>query len=235
MTTTGTFCFQGCKGLLTYSCIGDAFTTHAFAITAIDHICLLANEHYKYCWAVEQHHDEGIDPHDPFTSHHIHIVFDLGKPCTEHSQIFDYGGFHPNIKPCGGCIQWENQVKYLEKDGFFGGNINLTEEDNPVNDVADNIYCLALLQTTEEAFQSTIADGDLESFCKSYISIWACGKDWYAKEPCRFTSTRTTDDFANIPLLLRTYAAYIKSEEIIERPRSLISISPTRYSKTQWA
>jgi hypothetical protein len=153
------FRFQGRRALLTYSRVGDAFTSHQFALDVIEHIRPLANAHYKYRWAVEVHHDEGIDLDDPFNSHHVHIVFDLGKCCTERGQIFDFGGFHPNVKPCGGRIQWRNQVNYLAKDGFFGGNTDEAEEGNGMGEEIEDVFRKALEAETMEEFTSTIADG----------------------------------------------------------------------------
>ena len=75
------FRFNGRRALLTYSCVGDFFTTHAFVDAIIPFIARLGNEDYKYRWAIERHHDaETADIDDPFlVSFHAHILVDLGE------------------------------------------------------------------------------------------------------------------------------------------------------------
>lgn len=233
-TPNTSFRFQGRKGLLTYSRIGDAFTAYAFALAVVEHIRPLGNEYYQYRWAVEKHHDEGI-PDDENASHHVHVAFDLGKPCTERGHVFDFGGHHPNLKPCGGKKQWENQVRYLEKDGWYGGNIGETAEEDGDTNPADDVFRQALAAETYEEYSQTIADGAPEDFCKSYISIRACGQDRFRKEPKKWESKYTDTDFTNIPPILEAYKGFINSDEEQDRPKTLIIISPTRYGKTQWA
>jgi hypothetical protein len=75
------FRFQGQRALLTYSRVGDFFTTDAFVQAVIPFIARLGNDDFKYRWAVERHHDEDtMDIDDPFlNSFHAHILIDLGK------------------------------------------------------------------------------------------------------------------------------------------------------------
>ena len=70
---------------------------------------------------------------------------------------------------------------------------------------------------------------------RSYINIRACGQDRYRKDARVWTSTRTIADFINVPNLMSDYANYIIGDDVIERPKTLVVISPTRFGKTQWA
>ncbi|KIK80827.1 hypothetical protein PAXRUDRAFT_15576 [Paxillus rubicundulus Ve08.2h10] len=72
-----------------------------------------------------------------------------------------------------------------------------------------------------EEFSQMIVKGDPEAFCKSYISIRACGQDRYWQEVRKWMSKRTTADF--------------QGDEEIEQSQGLIIVSPTRFGKTQWA
>jgi len=232
----GAFRFQGRRALLTYSRVGAFDAAYALAEALIPHIMPLANDNFQWKWAVEQHHDEGIEEGDLENgSWHVHVAIDLGKSCTERGQIFDFQGHHPNLKPCGGKVQWHNVLKDLEKNNCWQTNIDDEMDEEDDSEPKDEVFRKALAMGTEEEFQETIAEGDPEAFCKSYISIRACGQDRFRREPKKWTARRTLADFANVPQVLTDYATYINSDDEIERPKALIIISPTRFGKTQWA
>jgi hypothetical protein len=67
--------------------------------------------------------------------------------------------------------QWQNLLRYLEKDGWFKTNINdrLDEdiESKPVGDV----FPEALEANSKDSFLGIIKDGAPLQFCMSYVSI----------------------------------------------------------------
>ena len=233
------FRFQAARGLLTYSRIGDMFTAHAFAVEVVTYLATLGTPAFQYRWAVERHKigiDGNADVDDPYhndnSCYHVHVCFDLGKQNTLSGPIFDYGGFHPNVKRTGGKKQWENQVRYLEKEGFFEGTISLSEtrQEN-----GENSWAEALSQSTQEDFHQVLCQKEPEKYLRSWSSINSYSNHRYQKTRTDYVSPYSLDDFNNTPHLLRVYADYINSEEIIDRPRALIIISDTRFGKTKWA
>jgi hypothetical protein len=161
-------------------------------------------------------------------SWHVHLVFDLGKCCTDRGQVFDYQGIHPNIKSYGGKVQWKNTLRYLEKDNWFKTNID-DEMDEDIEKGKGGQH-----------FQHSSVKGCRGRFpfhliIQTYISIKACAKDRYATKKKKWTACHTLADFDNVPHILSDYAEYILSDEDIERPKSLIIVFLTRYGKTQWA
>ncbi len=123
----------------------------------------------------------------------------------------------------------------MEKDGWFKTNIEDDVSEDTAGLKGDDIFATALSKDNEVEFLSTLSNGVPKDFCKSYLSIKACAKDRYAWEQKKWSARRTLTDFNNVPRVLSDYANYILNDDDIERPKSLIIISPTRYGKTQWA
>jgi hypothetical protein len=141
-------------GLITY------FAANDLAVALVEHIAPFGNDEYKWKWAIEKH-DSDIEYDNDMEEGqwHVHFVFDLGKSCTERRHIFDFGGFHPNIKPRGGRQQWKNTLKYLEKEGWFKTNIDDQMDEEDTNEKGEDIFREALLKNTETEFMETIAEG----------------------------------------------------------------------------
>ena len=145
------FRFQGQRALLTYSHVGNFFAANDFALAVISHIANLGNADFRWKWAIELHNDDNNYDNDMEEgSWHVHVVFDLGKPCTERGQVFDFGGFHSNIAPCRGKTQWINQLRYLEKEGWFKTNIEDRLDEEIEGENAGDIFRRALEMDTEE-------------------------------------------------------------------------------------
>lgn len=232
--TNTTFRFQGRRGLLTYSHLGNFFFAYNFTVAVIPHIQQFANADFKWKWAIEQHHDEGIDEGDLENgSFYVHVCFDLGKANSERGHIFDFQGQHPNLKKTSGSQQWKNQLKYLERDHVFESNIE-EEDDEERQENGENIWKKALSMSDYESFSQTLREEEPKDFCKSYLSIRECGKDLF-KEKKTWTPTHSLDDFPNTPQLLKDYANFVLSDEVIDQPKALIIISETRFGKTNWA
>jgi len=232
---TTNFRFQGQRALLTYSQVGNFDTAYTLAEALVPHIAGFANNDYRWKWAVEQHGREEDADVDLGGEWHIHFIFDLGKLCTERGHIFDFGGFHPNIKKCSGKTQWKNQLAYLEKDGCWQTNIEVEMDAEIEEERRDDVFRQALDCEDYKSYLQTLAEGAPQDYCKSYLSIRACGQDRYAKAPEEWTKTWNINEFLNVPQRMVDYAAYIASDETRHRPKSLIIISPTRFGKTEWA
>jgi len=102
-------------------------------------------------------------------------------------------------------------------------------------DITEDVFRKALGMDTEEAFLDVLAEGAPMDFCKSYLSIRACGRDRFRKDKRVWTPEFTIDQFDNVPHVLQDYADYINSDITMNRPKSLMIIGPTCYGKTQWA
>ena len=160
-----TFRFQGRSCLLTYSAVGDFFTAYAFALDVIEYIRPKATDNYLWKWAVEAHLDSNPD-RDEHMEHgwHVHLFIDLGKVNTERGHIFDFGGFHPNIKLCGGRTQRQNQLRYLEKDGFWGSNEEELMDAGITGVEKDDVFARALDASTIDDFNNIIKSGNVILF-----------------------------------------------------------------------
>ena len=155
-----TFRFQGRSALLTYSRVGDFFTAHAFAVEVVEFIRPRATEQYLWKWAVEAHTESNPDRDEHMhEGWHVHVFIDLGKTNTERGHIFDFGGHHPNIKLCGGRTQRWNQLRYLEKDGFWKSNEDELMEAGITGVEKDDIYGRALAAPTYNEFTDIIMSG----------------------------------------------------------------------------
>jgi len=136
--------------------------------------------------------------------------------CTIRGHVFDFEGHHPNCLPKGGKTMFRNAVKYLKKDGFFGGTLE-DEDDIPITK-GEECFRMALDAPNADTFTSILNAGIPKDFIKSYINISACQRDLFAIEARKWTSTRTTTDFTNVPQAMLDYATYITSDTIIEHP-----------------
>ncbi len=156
-----------------------------------------------------------------------------GKKCKARGQVFDFEGQHPNIIKKGGKIQFKNAANYLKKDGFWGGNLEDRDDQDALG--PHDIWMKAVTAEDEEDFDETLRYGDPKAFIKSYIAIQEFKRDHFKKDQRLFNPSYTLADFPNCPQPLIDYAAYIQSDQVIDRPRGLIIISTSRFGKTQWA
>jgi hypothetical protein len=185
----GNFRFQGRRALLTYSCVGNFFAANDLALAIIPIIAVHATADFKWKWAIEQHHNDMVYNNDMEEgSWHVHVVFDLGRSCTERGAIFDINSIHPNLKPCGGRMQWKNCLCYLEKDGWFKTNIDNELDEELDSKPVGNVFTDALHAMSKEDFLGVIKDGAPLQFCMSYISIRACANYLYQQPPKQWVS-----------------------------------------------
>src|ERR1700750_186696 len=137
-----------------------------------------------------------------------------------------------DLKPCGGRTRWKNQPRHSENEGVWETNIENEVGDDEDGTEVDSIFKTAPEQDNYEAYSQTIIDGDREAYRKSHLSIEKCGQDrYYTKERMAYSSPYSLTDFTT-PSLLSDHATYINSDEVIDRPKSSIVISDTRFGKT---
>lgn len=161
------------------------------------------------------------------------VCFDLGKMCTERGHVFDFQGHHPDLIPKGGSQQWKNALKYLEKDHFFKSNFGEDEEE--CQEHGENTWAKAISMETAEEFHQTLSQEEPKDYLRSFISINTYAKQRYQKPQAPYTSPYSLNDFPNTPQILKDYSNYTNSDEVINRPKTLIVISETRFGKTKWA
>lgn len=240
---TANFRFQGTRALLTYSRVGTFDVAYDFAVAVIPAVIVPhANANLVWRWAVEQHHDEGIEEGDHDNgSFHVHVAFDLGRAATERGHIFDFRGNHPNIKTCGGKTQWKNTLAYLTKDLCFQDNIgNDGQEAEEARGAGEDTWGdIVAAETLEEATELLKTTQPKALVC-NYNNVKAYLRDTFPPPPPPTIPTRDPNDFTfsdEQRAIIRPWlnTVLIPDLDLSVRHPTLVLIGPGGTGKTEFA
>ncbi|ANC51573.1 RepA [Faeces associated gemycircularvirus 4] len=161
------FQFQARYVLLTYAQCGDL---DAWAVN--DHLAFLGGE----CIIGREHHADG--------GTHLHAFCDFSRKFrSRRPDVFDVGGFHPNIEASRG--RPEGGYDYAIKDGdVVAGGLSRPGGRGVYEDVSS--WSIIVSQESEGDFWECVARLDPRSLCTNYNSLRAYANWKYRPTPVQY-------------------------------------------------
>lgn len=211
--------------LLTYSQVDndDAFLRTPSA--HFDHCTSLLGPLDVYRLGREFHQDGGT---------HFHAYVSPSNKCsTRNARLFDYAGYHPNVRPVR-KTPWKSW-DYVGKEH----DVIYEHGERPGGDRApdpgrQSVWSDALAAGGKEEFLRILREKAPREYVLYHDAIERFVEKHYAPVPPHYESPSFETDSINL-LSVWLHQSNIGGERWPGRPRSLILWGPTRTGKTVWA
>lgn len=183
-----------------------------------------SDKHLQKILIAEESHADG--------SPHLHIYIYFGvRYHTRNPNAFDFRDRHANVQACRSA---RAVIEYCCKGGEYISKqlVSNAWVDWPIKIKLDWASAIAN-SSSVESFMSKIRLGDPRVYVLQYDRLYEFATRHFTVERQSFVPTFSLADFVWTDTMKQWYDDYIIST--VDRPKSLILISPSRFGKTQWA
>lgn len=212
--------------LLTYSQVTseDAFVRDAKA--HFNHCSSLLGPLDLYRLGRELHQDGGT---------HFHAYLSPKSKCaTRNARLFDYAGFHPNVRGIR-TTPWKSWDYVGKEHDIIYEHGTRPGGDRTASSGRDDIWSHALAAPNKEEFLTRIRENAARDYVLYHDAIERFVEKFYAPEPPRYESPIFQTDWIDELDQWKGQSGLGGEYRLGGRPRSLILYGPTRTGKTLWA